>query len=45
MKYSELVKQGHSKLFKAGINDADLDAWILFEKICGLSKTEYFEKM
>lgn len=45
MKYSELVKQGHSKLFKAGINDADLDAWILFEKICGLSKTEYFVKM
>lgn len=45
MKYSELVKQGHSKLFKAGINDADSDAWILFEDICGLSKTEYFKKM
>lgn len=45
MKYAELVKQGQSKLFKAGINDADYDAWILMEKICGISKTDYFTKM
>lgn len=45
MKYAELVKQGQSKLFKAGINDADYDAWILMEKICSISKTDYFTKM
>lgn len=45
MKYAELVKQGQSKLFKSGINDADYDAWILMEKICSISKTDYFTKM
>ncbi len=45
MKYSELVKQGQRKLFKAGIMDSDLDAWILVEKICNISRTEYFVKM
>ena len=45
MKYAELVKQGQLKLFKAGINDYDFDAWVLVEKICGISRTEYFVKM
>lgn len=45
MKYAELVKQGQIKLFKAGINNADFDAWVLVEKICGISRTEYFVKM
>ena len=45
MKYTELVKQGQLKLFQAGINDADYDAWILMEKICCISKTDYFVKM
>lgn len=45
MKYAELVKQGQSKLFKAGMNDASADAWILMEKICNISKTDYFVKM
>lgn len=45
MKYSELVKQGHSRLFKAGISDATTDAFILLESICNISKTEYFLKM
>ena len=45
MKYAELVKQGQRLLFKAGIADYSIDAWILFEKICNISKTEYFEKM
>ena len=45
MRYAELVKQGQLKLFKAGINNADFDAWILVEKICGISRTEYFVKM
>lgn len=45
MKYTELVKQGQLKLFQSGINDADYDAWILMEKICCISKTDYFTKM
>lgn len=45
MKYAELVKQGQLNLFKAGINDHDYDAWILVEKICRISRTEYFAKM
>lgn len=45
MKYAELVKQGQIKLFKAGINNADFDAWVLVEKICEISRTEYFVKM
>ena len=45
MKYSELVKQGQVKLFKAGIGDAGVDAWILLENICNISRTDYFVKM
>ena len=45
MKYAELVKQGQLKLFRSGINDHDYDAWILVEKICDISRTEYFIKM
>lgn len=45
MKYSELVKQGQVKLFKAGIGDAGVDAWILLEHICKISRTDYFVKM
>ena len=45
MKYSELVKQGQVKLFKAGMNDAAIDAWILLENICNISRTDYFVKM
>lgn len=45
MKYSELVKQGQSKLFKSGVSDAATDAWILMESICNISKTDYFLKM
>lgn len=45
MKYAELVRHGQRLLFKAGIGDSSVDAWILVEKICNISKTEYFEKM
>lgn len=45
MKYSELVRQGLSKMVKVGVVDADTDAWILLEKICNISKTDYFVKM
>ena len=45
MKYAELVKQGQLKLFRSGINDHDYDAWILVEKICSISRTEYLFKM
>lgn len=45
MKYAELVKQGQRMLFKAGIPDSSCDAWILVEKICNISQTEYFMKM
>lgn len=45
MKYAELVKQGQVKLFKAGIGDAGVDAWILLENICNISRTDYFVKM
>ena len=45
MKYSELVRQGQVKLFKAGIGDAGVDAWLLLENICKISKTDYFVKM
>lgn len=45
MKYSELVKHGQIKLFKAGIGDASVDAWLLLENICNISRTDYFVKM
>ena len=45
MKYAELVKQGQVKLFKAGIGDAGVDAWILLENICNISRTDDFVKM
>ncbi len=45
MKYTEMVKQGQIKLFKSGIANADNDAWILLEKICCVSKVDYFTKM
>lgn len=45
MKYAEMVKQGQIRLFKAGIVDADTDAWILLETICCVSQVDYFTKM
>ena len=45
MKYAEMVKQGQIRLFKAGISDADTDAWILLETICSVSKVDYFTRM
>jgi len=45
MKYAELVRQGQAKLFKAGVANSDFDAWVLVEKICNISRTEYFIKM
>ena len=45
MKYMELVRRGQAELFKAGIPNADFDAWVLVEKVCKVSKTEYFVRM
>ncbi|MBQ3664964.1 MAG: peptide chain release factor N(5)-glutamine methyltransferase [Lachnospiraceae bacterium] len=45
MKYAEMVKQGQIRLFKAGIMDADTDAWILLETICCVSQVDYFTRM
>lgn len=45
MKYTELVKRGQIGLFKAGIANADVDAWILMETICCISKVDYFTRM
>ena len=45
MKYTEMVKQGQIKLFKSSVMNADEDAWILLEKICKVSKVDYFTRM
>ena len=45
MKYLELARQGQLELFKAGVANYDFDAWVLIEKICKISRTEYFLKM
>ncbi len=42
MTLSSLLKQGVIELKEAGIEDADWDAWCLFEYVTGISRTEYF---
>ena len=45
MKFTELVRRGQLNLVKAGIQDADNDAWLLMETVCQISKVDYFTKM
>lgn len=42
MKYYELLKQGESCLLEAGIPEAAVDAWILFETAFHMSHSRYF---
>ncbi len=42
MKYREMLRQGEAKLRDAGVPEPEVDAWILFSHITGLSKTRYY---
>ena len=37
-----LLREGESRLSKAGITEARVDAWLLFESATGLDRTHYF---
>lgn len=45
MKYGELLKQAENRLIKAGIEEAETDARILFEDVFGIDRSRYlFQK-
>lgn len=43
--YFEILKSVEQGLAEAGIEDSKTDAWLLFEFVTGLKRTEYFLKM
>ena len=38
----ELLKEGTDILLEAGISEYELDAWLLFEYVTGISKAVYY---
>ena len=40
--WADVLNYGKQELKDAGIAEADLDAWYLFEQIFGISRTQYF---
>lgn len=44
MCYREVLKQAGEVLAMAGVPDADVDAWYLFEHVTGMSRSAYFMK-
>ena len=42
LSYKEILTLGANKLSASGIEEADIDAWYLLEKVSGLSRAAYF---
>ena len=42
MTWAMLLNAGRERLSKAGVPDAELDAWYLFEHAFGISRAAYF---
>ena len=42
LSYKEILTLGANKLSVSGIEEADIDAWYLLEKVSGLSRAAYF---
>lgn len=42
MTWEEVLKSGQEQLIRAGIAEAGLDAWYLFEKVFGISRARYY---
>ena len=40
--YRELLENGKKYLKEKQIEDGNLDAWLLMEHVCGISRTWYF---